>query len=158
MRKVISNLAISLDSFIEGPNGEIDWLVRAPTMDFGDILTDILTDKDAIFYRRISYEKWGHYHPEAGSPKLKAAYEMLHSKNQVGTLAFTKGRWQQRYFYQFRYQRKSARHQAAARQKHLALWWSETHHYPIEHRPGRQLPARSSPGNPGKREAAISEP
>lgn len=82
MRKVILNLAISLDGFIEGPNGEIDWLVRDPTMDFGDILTDILRDKDAIFYGRISYEKWGHYRPDAESPKLKAAYELLHSKTK----------------------------------------------------------------------------
>lgn len=26
MRSIILNLAITLDGFIEGPNGEIDWL------------------------------------------------------------------------------------------------------------------------------------
>jgi dihydrofolate reductase len=83
MRKIILNLATTLDGYIEGPNGELDWLVRDETTDFGDILMDILSDKDIIFYGRISYEKWGH--AEAGknaSPKLKAAYELLNSKTK----------------------------------------------------------------------------
>jgi dihydrofolate reductase len=63
MRNVVLNLAVTLDGFIEGPNGELDWLVRDETIDFGDILNDILSDKDAIFYGRVSYEKWGKLHP-----------------------------------------------------------------------------------------------
>lgn len=83
MRKIILNLAVTLDGFIEGPNGEIDWLVRDEETDFGDILTEILADKDAIFYGRISYDKWGNYRPEAeASQKLKAAYDLLHSKTK----------------------------------------------------------------------------
>jgi dihydrofolate reductase len=83
MRKIILNLAISLDGFIEGPNGEIDWLVRDESIDFADILNDILSDKDIIFYGRVSYEKWGRYEPEGNaSPKLKAAYSLLHSKTK----------------------------------------------------------------------------
>lgn len=81
MRKIILNLAITLDGFIEGPDGELDWLVRDEETDFGDILNDILADKDIIFYGRVSYEKWGHTQPdEHASPKLKQAYELLHSK------------------------------------------------------------------------------
>ena len=80
MRKLILNLAITLDGFIEGPNGEIDWLVRDPEMDFGDILNEILSDKDAIFYGRVSYDKWGNFQPhEDVSPKIKEAYERMHS-------------------------------------------------------------------------------
>lgn len=82
MRKIILNLAITLDGFIEGPNGELDWLVRDPSVDFGDILNDILSDKDAIFYGRISYEKWGHFSPEQGSARMKAAYKLLHTKTR----------------------------------------------------------------------------
>ncbi|HEX2629188.1 MAG TPA: dihydrofolate reductase family protein [Chitinophagaceae bacterium] len=80
MRKIILNLAITLDGFIEGPNGELDWLVRDPSVDFGDILNEILSDKDAIFYGRKSYEKWGRFTPGEGSPKMKTAYELLHTK------------------------------------------------------------------------------
>jgi dihydrofolate reductase len=83
MRKVILNLAISLDGFIEGPNGELDWLVRDGSTDFGDILTEILDDKDIIFYGRISYEKWGNWSPgEEGGKKVRDAYKALHSKTK----------------------------------------------------------------------------
>lgn len=79
MRNVILNLATSLDGFIEGPNGELDWLFRDASVDFGDILTEILSDKDAIFYGRVSYEKWGNFSPDDASPKIDAAYKKLHS-------------------------------------------------------------------------------
>ena len=82
MRKLILNLAITLDGFIEGPNGEIDWLVRDSMIDFSDILNQILSDKDAIFYGRISYDKWGNFRPDDASPKLKEAYRLMHSKQK----------------------------------------------------------------------------
>lgn len=82
MRKIILNLAISLDGYIEGPNGELDWLVRDET-DFGDILNEILSDKDIIFYGRISYDKWGNQQPdEDASQKLKDAYRWMHGKTK----------------------------------------------------------------------------
>ena len=82
MRKVVLTLAVTLDGFIEGPNGEMDWLVRDETIDFAEILTDILADKDAVFYGRISYEKWGNFRPDNGSEQLKAAYDLLHGMQQ----------------------------------------------------------------------------
>lgn len=83
MRKIILDVAVSLDGFIEGPNGEIDWITADEVTDFGDVLTDILDGIDVIFYGRISYELWGNYQPPAAaSPKLKAAYELLHSKTK----------------------------------------------------------------------------
>lgn len=83
MRKIILNLAITLDGYIEGQHGERDWLVRGEQIDFGDILQDILRDKDAIFYGRISYEKWGNTLPEErASQKIKDAYKLLHSKQK----------------------------------------------------------------------------
>jgi dihydrofolate reductase len=83
MRNIILNLAITLDGFIEGPNGELDWLVRDKSIDFGDILNEILADKDAIFYGRVSYDKWGNFLPDdTSSPKIKEAYDLLHSKTK----------------------------------------------------------------------------
>ena len=83
MRKIILNLAITLDGYIEGPNGELDWLVRDEEFDFGDILNDILSDKDIIFYGRISYDKWGNSSPdENASQKIKDAYTLLQSKQK----------------------------------------------------------------------------
>lgn len=83
MRKIILNLAITLDGFIEGPNGELDWLVRDEETDFGDILNEILSDKDAIFYGRTSYDKWGNFQPEENaSSKIRDAYKLMHSKQK----------------------------------------------------------------------------
>jgi dihydrofolate reductase len=83
MREIILNLAITFDGFIEGPNGELDWLVRDEATDFGDILTEILSDKDIIFYGRVSYDKWGNTQAdENASQKLKDAYKLLHSKTK----------------------------------------------------------------------------
>ena len=83
MRKIILDLAVTLDGFIEGPNGEIDWLAGDENTDFGDILTDILAGIDTIFYGRISYDLWGNYRPEGNvSDKLNKAYDLQHSKKK----------------------------------------------------------------------------
>ncbi len=83
MRKIILDLAVTLDGFIEGPNGEIDWILSDETTDFGDVLNEILVGIDAVFYGRISYELWGNYQPpENAGEKLKAAYRLLHSKQK----------------------------------------------------------------------------
>lgn len=60
MKKVILDLAVSLDGFIEGPNGEIDWCTMDDDMDFAGFLETI----DTIFYGRVSYDMWGNYRPE----------------------------------------------------------------------------------------------
>ncbi len=52
MRKIILNLAVSLDGFIEGPNGEFDWCFT--DQDYG--MTDFLKGIDTIFFGRRSYD------------------------------------------------------------------------------------------------------
>jgi dihydrofolate reductase len=52
MRKIILNVAVSLDGFIEGPNGEFDWCFT--DQDYG--MSDFLNRIDAIFFGRKSYE------------------------------------------------------------------------------------------------------
>ena len=52
MRKLILNLAVSLDGFIEGPNGEFDWCFT--DQDYG--MKDFLQRIDTIFFGRKSYE------------------------------------------------------------------------------------------------------
>lgn len=58
-RKVILDLAVTLDGLIEGENGEIDWCIMDEEMNFDDFLNQI----DTIFYGRKSYEAWGEYQP-----------------------------------------------------------------------------------------------
>lgn len=52
MRKVILGLAVSLDGYIEGPNGEYDWCFT--DQDYG--LSDFFKSVDVIFMGRKSYE------------------------------------------------------------------------------------------------------
>ena len=52
MRKVILGVAVSLDSFIEGPNGEYDWCFT--DQDYG--LQEFFTRIDTVFVGRKTYE------------------------------------------------------------------------------------------------------
>lgn len=52
MRKITLNIATSLDGYIEGPNGEIDWCLN--DQDYG--LTEFTEDADALFMGKKSYE------------------------------------------------------------------------------------------------------
>ena len=85
MRKIILDLAVTLDGFIEGPNGEIDWCILDDdgdfkNSDFGRFLDTV----DTILYGRISYDLWGEYQPkpDAGAT-MKALFEAVHSKKKI---------------------------------------------------------------------------
>lgn len=79
MKKVILDLATTLDGFIEGPNGEIDWCIMDDDMDFDGFLSGI----DTIFYGRVSYDAWGNYQPdEHASPEEQELWKAVHSKNK----------------------------------------------------------------------------
>ncbi len=52
MRKIILNLAVTLDGFVEGPNGEFDWCFT--DQDYG--MTEFLKCIDTIFFGRKSYD------------------------------------------------------------------------------------------------------
>lgn len=52
MRRVLYRVAASLDGFIAGPNGEIDWIVRDPTIDF----TSVYSRFDTVLLGRRTYE------------------------------------------------------------------------------------------------------
>ena len=57
MRSVIFEASVSLDGFIEGPNGELDWLVAEEEQTFD--IDAFLSSFDTIFYSRKAYEKLG---------------------------------------------------------------------------------------------------
>jgi dihydrofolate reductase len=79
MRKIILDLAVTLDGFIEGPNGEIDWCIMDGESNFDKFLAGI----DTIFYGRISYDLWGNYQPaEDEDPFMKDVYKAIHSKTK----------------------------------------------------------------------------
>ncbi len=79
MKKVILDLATTLDGFIEGPNGEIDWCIMDDDMDFDGFLSGI----DTIFYGRKSYDLWGNYQPEENAaPAEQQLWKGVHAKDK----------------------------------------------------------------------------
>jgi dihydrofolate reductase len=79
MKKIILDLAVTIDGFIEGPNGEIDWCILDDDMDFDGFLSSI----DTIFYGRISYDTWGNFQPDTNaSITERMLWKEVHSKNK----------------------------------------------------------------------------
>lgn len=79
MKKVILDLAVSLDGFIEGPNGEIDWCIMDDDMNFDRFLESV----DTIFYGRASYDAWGNYQPDAlASEAEQSLWKAVHEKKK----------------------------------------------------------------------------
>lgn len=79
MRKIILNLATTLDGFIEGANGELDWCILEEDMHFDRFLESV----DTIFYGRVSYDLWGNYQPDAAAPDMeKQIYAAIQSKEK----------------------------------------------------------------------------
>jgi len=65
MRELVYSVAASLDGFIAGPNGEFDWIVQDPTIDFGEMFGQF----DTAVIGRITYEQMvraGHPPKELG--------------------------------------------------------------------------------------------
>jgi dihydrofolate reductase len=52
MRRIVYRVAMSLDGYIAGPNGEFDWIVHDPTIDF----TALFAQFDTFLLGRRTYE------------------------------------------------------------------------------------------------------
>jgi dihydrofolate reductase len=78
-RRIILDLAVTLDGFIEGKNGEVDWCIMDAEMGFTHFLNQI----DTIFYGRKSYDLWGKYMPKPDdSDSEKEMWDIVHSKQK----------------------------------------------------------------------------
>jgi dihydrofolate reductase len=79
MKKIILDLAVCLDGFIEGPNGEIDWCIMDEDMDFDGFLDSV----DTILYGRVSYDMWGNYQPGVdAAPAEQKMWTAVHAKQK----------------------------------------------------------------------------
>lgn len=75
MRKVVLGLAVSLDGFIEGPNGEYDWCFT--DQDYG--MSDFLKRIDTIFLGRKSHEMMMKMEAPAGDNPWKGVKSYVFS-------------------------------------------------------------------------------
>lgn len=85
MRQLVYSVAASLDGFIAGPNGEFDWIVQDPTMDFAEIFSGF----DTIVMGRLSYEamlREGHSPKEFGMKTFVASSTLDPAKHNDITI------------------------------------------------------------------------
>jgi dihydrofolate reductase len=90
MRKIISFMHMSLDGFVAGPNGELDW-VKVDEEIFGYVGTRI-GEGDTALYGRITYQMMESYWPTAGNKPKASKHDIEHSKwyNNVHKVVLSK--------------------------------------------------------------------
>ena len=77
MRNLIFFMHTSLDGFVAGPNGEMNWIkVDEEMFDFVATMTD---KADAALYGRVTYEMMQSYWPTAGDQPNASKHDKEHS-------------------------------------------------------------------------------
>ena len=68
MRKLVMKMSISLDGFVAGPNGELDWMFRSSAPDSRAWVLDALREADAHIMGSHSYGDMAAFWPYAETP------------------------------------------------------------------------------------------
>ncbi len=78
MRKIISFMHRSLDGFVAGPNGELDW--AKIDEELFDYVGNRVSKGDTALYGRKTYQMMESYWPTAGDKPNATRHDMEHSK------------------------------------------------------------------------------
>ena len=78
MRKIISFMHISLDGFVAGPNGEMDWI--KVDEEIFDYVGKRISEGDTALYGRVTYQMMENYWPGAGKKPAATKHEIEHAK------------------------------------------------------------------------------
>ncbi|MEZ4945885.1 MAG: dihydrofolate reductase family protein [Cyclobacteriaceae bacterium] len=78
MRKIISFMHLSLDGFVAGPNGEMDW-IKVDEEIFNHVGKRI-SEGDAALYGRVTYQMMESYWPTAADKPNATQHDIEHSK------------------------------------------------------------------------------
>src|SRR6476620_576455 len=78
MRKIISFMHVSLDGFVAGPNGEMDWI--KVDEELFDYVGKRIGEGDTSLYGRITYELMESYWPTAADQPNASQHDIQHSK------------------------------------------------------------------------------
>jgi dihydrofolate reductase len=90
MRKIISFMHISLDGFVAGLNGEMDWIkVDEEIFDYAG---KRISEGDTALYGRVTYQMMENYWPGAGEKPTASRHDIEHSKwyNKVHKVVLSK--------------------------------------------------------------------
>jgi dihydrofolate reductase len=85
MKKIISFMHISLDGFVAGPNGEMNWI--KVDEEIFDHVGKRISEGDTALYGRITYQMMENYWPAAGDKPARASTIL---NIQSGITTFTK--------------------------------------------------------------------
>src|SRR6266852_5962294 len=78
MRKIISFMHISLDGFVAGLNGEMDWI--NVDEEIFDYVGKRISEGDTALYGRVTYQMMENYWPTAGDKPGATRHDIEHSK------------------------------------------------------------------------------
>ncbi len=78
MRKIISFMHISLDGFVAGLNGEMDWI--KVDEEIFDHVGKRISEGDTALYGRVTYQMMENYWPAAGDKPAATKHDIEHSK------------------------------------------------------------------------------
>lgn len=78
MRKIISFMHVSLDGFVAGPNGEMNWI--KVDEEIFDHVGKRISETDTALYGRITYQMMEDYWPGAGDQPEASRHDIEHSK------------------------------------------------------------------------------
>nr|WP_121273153.1 dihydrofolate reductase family protein [Pedobacter schmidteae] len=78
MRKIISFMHISLDGFVAGPNGEMDWI--KVDQELFDYVGQRISEGDTALYGRVTYQMMESYWPTAADQPTATKHDIEHSK------------------------------------------------------------------------------
>lgn len=78
MRKLVLFLHTSLDGFVAGPNGEMDWInVDEEIFDYG---AERINNADTALYGRVTYQMMEGYWPTAADQPNPTRHDLDHSR------------------------------------------------------------------------------
>ena len=78
MRKIISFMHISLDGYVAGPHGEMDWI--KVDEEIFDHVGKRVSESDTALYGRVTYQMMESYWPTAGDMPDASKHDIEHSK------------------------------------------------------------------------------
>lgn len=87
MRKVIASPFVTLDGFMAGPHGEIDWNGPYFDKEMGDYIDEQFSNLGAILLGRVTYQMFAGYWPTQG---VKDAPDFAEKMNSTPKFVFSR--------------------------------------------------------------------
>lgn len=78
MRKLVVSMHVSLDGFVAGPSGEMDWI--RVSEELFDYIVNLTDQADMGMYGRVTYQMMNSYWPTAGDKPNASRHDVEHSR------------------------------------------------------------------------------